>query len=147
MWKFDIQQPYQSRITMKIFLKFQKDFAKIARIWHFWSVKYTIKFQFSNFKVFTRFLPQFSLFFKSTDFITIPWKKLFAHEIFIHFFEKRTGTMLLCIKYRPNMTESKMVTSKFVFYIKFLKFWYITLLVTKLSTILQNSGAISWTVV
>ena len=53
--------------------------------------------------------------------------------------------MLVCIKCRPNMSESEMVTSKFVFYIKFPKFWYITLMVTKFSTIFLNSGVISWT--
>ena len=53
--------------------------------------------------------------------------------------------MVLCIKCRPNMTESEMVTSKFVLHIKFPKFWYIALLVTKLSAIFQDSGAISWT--
>ena len=54
--------------------------------------------------------------------------------------------MLLCIKCRPNMTELEMITSKFVFYIKFPKLRYITLLLTKFSTIFQNSGSVSWNI-
>ena len=47
-----------------------------------------------------------------------------------NFFEKRTGATLPCTKCRTNMTQSETVTSKFVFYINFPKFWYIMLLVT-----------------
>ena len=65
---------------------------------------------------------------------------------FYNFFEKRTGATLPCIKCRTNMNESETVTSKFLFYINFPKFWYITLLVTTFLTIFQNTSAISWTI-